>query len=81
MIFTCLLLPFLWTSVAEAARGSEDCKDNDFNCHDWVAADNSGCFRSGYIREACLRSCGACRFLPRSEFVGCLEGHNNTFRI
>ncbi|KAI6183859.1 Metridin ShK toxin and Domain of unknown function DUF1794 domain containing protein [Aphelenchoides bicaudatus] len=58
----CLLLSVLLT--VEAARGSEDCKDNDFNCQDWVAR----CSRAGYIRDSCPRSCGFCRFLPKSEF-------------
>ncbi|KAI6197318.1 ShTK domain protein [Aphelenchoides besseyi] len=61
-----LLFALLCSSIAlTAAAGSEDCKDDDFNCPDWIAADSSGCFRTGYIKTACRRSCAFCRYLPR----------------
>jgi hypothetical protein len=51
-------------SVVESA-GSEDCRDSDFNCPDWVAADKDACFRESHVRDVCHRSCGRCRYLPR----------------
>ncbi|KAI6242619.1 Metridin ShK toxin and Domain of unknown function DUF1794 domain containing protein [Aphelenchoides fujianensis] len=64
-----VFLLFLLCSIVlglAAAAGSEDCVDDDQNCQDWVSADSSGCFRNGgYVKTACRRSCGFCRYLPR----------------
>uniref|UniRef100_A0A1I7S9F2 ShKT domain-containing protein n=3 Tax=Bursaphelenchus xylophilus TaxID=6326 RepID=A0A1I7S9F2_BURXY len=51
--------------IFAAIETSEDCKDFDFNCNDWVAQDATICDKTPYIKQSCRKSCGYCKFLPR----------------
>ncbi|KAI1716244.1 THAP domain-containing protein 4 [Ditylenchus destructor] len=50
---------------ATTAQFQPTCSDLNANCRHWVLSDQSQCTSAGFVRQACLKSCGVCAHLPK----------------
>lgn len=51
---------------------TDDCRDLDNNCRDWVAANPASCTGTDYIKKSCRKSCGGCGSVEASKLFFCL---------